>query len=793
MIQYAKIITLLSNNIFRLGAILLAVAFFEIQTPIAGAQQNTYVTDGYTPGQGPYIADPDILRQLDCPDRECNGPLNFAKLIQKQFKSAKFLNSRGTNPFTLPEARLILSTIKSDLEDVGIEGNAVNFQLSPRFLEDPSSRIELVGIVNRMDRQFHRDQKESICGEISVIYRFSYSIREGKQNSRLPITMNIVFPASAGGYSCKSVAKSWLDAVEYIKKRNSSVSFHRLTDPSGGPIAPLLKAKISRLELNMQAYRKPASVDPNDFGTEATYLIRVFRWDGTQDQFLPVALPNQLDRNAVLCKSSDSFAICELKRRNRIRLVTFLQQPDTVASVDNGTLSLPSSLDILSRRAVSFSPGGSHRTTNQPYWNALRPSEQVVTDQELLTAMDRARSAGIILTHIGSVEDFRARLNDSTCTGCHQTRAIAGFHFPGIDRVMTPPANSVLLAGSPHFYGDQPRRLDIVRAIAKSSNGTLSDDKLTMSYSARPLARYTKALKATELIGGWGAVCITPDFLRDNATSRQWGCKAELRCERLFSSTNDPGIGTCVPDGRIEVGDALQRGGIETLGFGRDKDRYIRTHPGQVQNGDTRIPASALPSGPPHGNSYYGAHQEFYFGTKPTDHPACKTDPSNPNDKPKPDCYDIRRDYFTGGFPSGMLRLSECIGLPDEATCGLIASSGFNSCISKIGTEDKYNVNLCFDYFTSFGGIRACDIANPCRDDYICIKPMNYTSTTYEERLMRLSSDPFFENVNGRKYDPNDHGQKKPDDDWVARNDQRGLCIPPYFVFQFRADGHPAP
>jgi hypothetical protein len=23
--------------------------------------------------------------------------------------------------------------------------------------------------------------------------------------------------------------------------------------------------------------------------------------------------------------------------------------------------------------------------------------------------------------------------------------------------------------------------------------------------------------------------------------------------------------------------------------------------------------------------------------------------------------------------------------------------------------------------------------------------------------------------------------------------DQRGICIPPYFVFQFRSDGHPAP
>jgi hypothetical protein len=46
-------------------------------------------------------------------------------------------------------------------------------------------------------------------------------------------------------------------------------------------------------------------------------------------------------------------------------------------------------------------------------------------------------------------------------------------------------------------------------------------------------------------------------------------------------------------------------------------------------------------------------------------------------------------------------------------------------------------------------------------------------------------------------YDPQDFGQQEPDEAWLARNqgqgDQRGICIPPYFVFQFRSDGHPAP
>ena len=75
--------------------------------------------------------------------------------------------------------------------------------------------------------------------------------------------------------------------------------------------------------------------------------------------------------------------------------------------------------------------------------------------------------------------------------------------------------------------------------------------------------------------------------------------------------------------------------------------------------------------------------------------------------------------------------------------------------------------------------------------------PIGYTPENaqqeFEARAARLKTDPYFQQVNNRPYDPNDFGQKGPDAAWVAKNDQRGLCIPPYFVFQFRSDGHPAP
>jgi hypothetical protein len=93
------------------------------------------------------------------------------------------------------------------------------------------------------------------------------------------------------------------------------------------------------------------------------------------------------------------------------------------------------------------------------------------------------------------------------------------------------------------------------------------------------------------------------------------------------------------------------------------------------------------------------------------------------------------------GFPGGMCT-ETCDALSPSAICGNIAVlDPFNACVAR--GEPFLN---CLANNVRPAGFRACDAENPCRDDYICTR---------------------------------------------SRTAGKGACIPPYFLFQMRVDGHP--
>jgi hypothetical protein len=623
--------------------------------------------------------------------------------------------------------------------------------------------LTLVGIVNRMDRTFRPvrnlgTNRAAACGEVRFIYRFGYieTIAGEVVSSRLPLTLNLVMRARRPKQAedCAAIAQGWLALPAKITALGQNPAPASIAQMlvTKGPLSLLKPEQIDRIEVNMQIVRLPA-LTKEDFGTHAEYLLSVFNWDPARKLFDGDVMENQIDPNL------------RLKDRNNAKLFaaklgdlkTFLFSDASLFDLDRGEIFIP--IDFLARSAISVAPGGSGRSQNGPL-NALLGSESdckdpgkrqgVLCPDEIDGALAAYEKRKAPLKNIKSAAGFITRVNDSSCTGCHQTRGIAGFHFTGADREDVFSANAVFVPGSPHLFGDLPRRAAILRQLAAGTKVNAVD--FSRGFSARPEKRFAAALASTTLLDGWGAACnMKAAAPAADKSFREWTCGAGLICAPYMKSIDDPDRGICVSSVPAEIGDPLETGQVVTSPFGNDI--YLRDTPNTVlafKKFDTSLnvvdgkPLSErlhLPDGPP--KDRFVAAQQLAF-TKNS----------------------------SGGFPGGMLRTQCCEKLPDNATCGKVAVSGFNDCLAKKETP----FTACFRDYVNYAGLRACDAATPCREDYICLRPML--------KPTKIAGD--FKDLTGID---KEYKCAKPDDSWLGRA-RMGTCIPPYFVLQFRADKH---
>ncbi|MES2857510.1 MAG: hypothetical protein V4692_16685 [Bdellovibrionota bacterium] len=553
-----------------------------------------------------------------------------------------------------PSFKPVIATLDKELAEYAAKtpGSGVGMRFSKRlfnmeFLKSGLARFVLVGIVNRQDRAFI---SPATCGEVRFIYRLAYNVadRGSQVASRLPMTLNLVLNAKPEGstLTCADIAKRWTTLSETMD--SSQVESLILGNMLGS---------IKQLEMNLQIVRWPAAVRP-DFGGHAEYLLKVFKFDPSAKVFSETVLENQIDRAKLL---ADPALVTKFK--------AWLKQPAILKELDKGTALIPE--EFLARRAFTSAPGGMSRSANRPLYGIVTTDELKALDY---STFDQIKSG------IGMYR----RLNDMSCVGCHQTRAIGGFHFMGKDPSNKYPGNSVFVPASAHFFADLPRRKDIVIAISENRAADYS-----RGFTNRPQEFRSKELLGTGLLNGWGAHCSNSD----DPTLRSMTCAAGLRCRVQLKTKVEPDSGICVPDGRQEIGDPLESGVVIIEGYGKEK--YTPTVKDELPS-----PKEIHVASPQGGGG------------------------------------------GTGGFPGGMIRRTTCENLPKEAVCGALpaARSGFNSCLG------GKNFLECINEYSIGVGLRGCDQKNPCRDDYIC--SMSFEST-------------------------------------------RGACVPPYFLFQFRVDGHP--
>ena len=494
--------------------------------------------------RGLAITDPLALRELDLENRPGRTAFGIHDVFDAS--GADRDPMRNDALFDLPSMAPVRKAIDAEFdhyivrhnanlpgETIGV-GHAFDIQLFDREpLYSDQTRFVLAGIVNRMDRAY---VSPATCGEIRLIYRLTRingkKPDDGGISSRLPMTLNAVFNAKdkSSPVPCAEIARRWLATAD-LPQSGTDLAI-RLMAP-GGPLELIRPDNLFRIEINLQIAHAPKSAT-RDFRTD--YLLKVFDYDGKTRAFAEVKLEDQIDRARLL---SDPTLASTFR--------AWLLAPDHLAALDRGTLILPDT--FLASGAVAPTPVGFAPSDLQPAFGLVGSDDDtkaVFRKADVVSALKKATAAGVVLRNIRSVAGFERRLNDITCAGCHQTRAIGGFHFPGVDWMAEKPDNSVTVPASPHFFGDQPRRRDILVAMR---DGRMPD--FSRGFADRPQVRGSREVAGTEYDDGWGATCYdrggsaVPD-----KSFRSWTCASGLVCQVERKTAGSSHIGMCFVSGR---------------------------------------------------------------------------------------------------------------------------------------------------------------------------------------------------------------------------------------------------
>ena len=477
--------------------------------------------------RGTAITDPFALRELDrgrfgltrmlAPGRPADAPLNNAELfaLPSMAPVRKAIDEEFDRYIAHHKAELPNETI-------GV-GDSYAFQLFDRtLLYSGDTRFVLSGIVNRMDRGY---VAEANCGEIRLIYRLTRTgvapAGDGAISPRLPMTLNVVLKAKgdsavdsdSAAITCAEIARRWLAAGDL--PLTGAALAEKLT-AKDGPLDLIAPENVARLETNLQIMHAPKS-PVRDFRTD--YLMKVFDYDARSADFKQAPLENQIDRARILADP-------DLKAAFK----AWLLDPGHFSELDRGTVLIPP--EFLATGAIAATPVGFAPSSLQPEFGLVQGDDAkidpVFRESDVVTALQRAAEHGVTLQNIHSVAGFERRLNDVTCSGCHQTRGIGGFHFPGVDWMAEKPSNATIVPASPHFFGDQVRRRDILTALR---DGTAVD--YSRGFASRPQLRGSTELAGTEYDNGWGAHCYQQSRnAGDNDKSfKSWTCAAGLACQ----------------------------------------------------------------------------------------------------------------------------------------------------------------------------------------------------------------------------------------------------------------------
>jgi hypothetical protein len=526
--------------------------------------------------RGVAIIDPLALKELDLREHRTDAGADLRASpgfgLNRMLDPAASDNAPMTNDrlFALPSMAPIRKALDAEFEryiaerkagslreTVGV-GPSFDFQLFDRaLLYSGETRFVLAGIVNRMDRAYVAPEN---CGEIRLLYRLtriggvapaipapsphgggeaqsavakSVTLSEALTNTpRLPMTLNIVLKAKPDNkrdttaVSCSEIARRWLATAE-LPQDGADLAAKLMSE--GGPLELIKPENIDRIETNLQIAHAPKS-ELRDFRTD--YLMKVFHFNSQAKIYEEATLENQFDRERIL---NDQVLGQEFK--------SWLLDPKHLSELDRGIVLIPEK--FLKTVTVAPTPIGFVRSSLQPAFGLVegdQAGEPLFKQADIVSALKQAAESGVAFENIRSPAGFEQRLNDVTCGGCHQIRGIGGFHFPGVDWMAEKPSNSIVVPASPHFFGDQVRRRDIVTALRDNVPADFS-----RGFSDRPQQRGSTELAGTQYDDGWGAHCYQQraDAADNDPSFTPWSCAAGLACEAMGDARKSSRMGMC--------------------------------------------------------------------------------------------------------------------------------------------------------------------------------------------------------------------------------------------------------
>ncbi|MEQ1865051.1 MAG: hypothetical protein ABL996_10415 [Micropepsaceae bacterium] len=419
------------------------------------------------------------------------------------------------------------------------------------------------------------------------------------------------------------------------------------------------------------------------------------------------------------------------------RLVDFLKRGDRLQQLDNGTLVIDFDPAFLTKLSVSWSTMGRARTANKPYSRLFKDK------RALLESIDISR-----LNYIKSHDALVERLNNLTCMGCHQSGGTAGFHLLGYaDDRFSHGFNKQQQALSPHAAAEQARRLAYVESLAAGRK----------PHTFRPHSNFPKA--------DWSAAGEPPKFQRAsvgelcvaaNAFAGAPGCAPvdgqPTACQRTVTSKTEPVLfGECVvKGGRASAGAVCWKGEIsEVTNLPQDRGPIPAYNLFAFQD-KWKLGGSAYAGSEVNGLKCVLPQSGAPLGRSSR---ACTMDEEN----------------FAG--------LDLNTKIPPHL-CANQGGNGFDLCAA------SGNSGACLEQRVVRGMLDTCSPSRSCREDYICqkfpdydkISARDYGNTKNGKRVNRSSPDK----INARAIRD-------------LHEAEVGFCVPTYFLFNMRLDGHPSP